>query len=145
MAKDPNAMERLVKSYVMMLDFYGLQLTNRKTGQYNAIHTCVILFTCIGEVSRSKNWKERFRNLNVPDSKNNLRITRILKCLGEFGYEHYKVPLIKHFLYEIIIEGTLEHCFKSCFHYWIEVVKDCKQREELHHCAKELIKQAKGN
>ncbi len=44
---DANAQERVLKSYELMLDFYGMDL-NRKTG----------------EISRSQDWKERFRHLN---------------------------------------------------------------------------------
>jgi len=41
-------MERLLKSYEMMLGFYGIKLVDRETGQ----------------VLRAENWKERFHNLN---------------------------------------------------------------------------------
>lgn len=46
--KDKVAKKRLLKSYKLMLDFYGIQLVNEETG----------------EVQRAKNWKERFENLN---------------------------------------------------------------------------------
>lgn len=44
-----TAKEHLFKSYVLMLDFYGIELSDEKTG----------------EVKRSPNWEERFRNLNT--------------------------------------------------------------------------------
>lgn len=39
---------RLLKSYKIMLDFYGIELANEETG----------------EVKRAGNWEERFENLN---------------------------------------------------------------------------------
>ena len=45
---DTHAKERLLKSYKMMLGFYGLELVDDKTG----------------EVKRASNWQERFDNLN---------------------------------------------------------------------------------
>ena len=95
----------------------------------------------IGGVERSQDYAKRFDNLNN-HSHNYLRITRILKCMGEFGLEHFKVPLIKHLLHEAIIERTLLNALNSCVNYWIAVVKDDKQREELYKHAKELVEQA---
>ena len=46
--QDDAAMERLLRSYEMMLGFYGIQLVDRQTGQ----------------VQRADNWRERFHNLN---------------------------------------------------------------------------------
>ena len=96
------------------------------------------LFFVIGEVERSSKWKQRFLNLNR-SSHNNLRITRILKCLGEFGFEHYKAPLIRRLLYEAIIEKTLNNTLSSCLNYWIEVVRCDEVREGLQQYAKQLV------
>ena len=59
---------RIIKSYELMLDFYGMVLEDKKTGK----------------ISRSKNFRPRYDNLNNC-FHNYLRITRILKCLGEVG------------------------------------------------------------
>ena len=48
MKKDEEASERFLKSYEMMLDFYGLKLQNRETG----------------ELERADNWEERLAHLN---------------------------------------------------------------------------------
>jgi len=45
---DEAAVERLLKSYEMMLGFYGIELVDRQTGQ----------------VRRAHNWHVRFHNLN---------------------------------------------------------------------------------
>lgn len=44
---DPKAFERVLKSYGMMLDFYGMEL-DPKTGR----------------ITRAENWKSRFQHLN---------------------------------------------------------------------------------
>ena len=69
---------------------------------------------------------------------NFLRITRILKCLGEMGLEHYKVPFLKRMLFEAIESKTLNRTLQSCKNYWIGVVKDDKEREELWKYVDEL-------
>ena len=130
-----------------MLDFYGLELEDEKSGS-PCTRVAVWRGMCLiypllfaGEVKRSVNWEDRFRNLNY-SSHNYLRITRILKCLGEFGFEHYKAPLIRRLLIEAITEKTLINALNSCVSYWIEVVKDDKEREELHSYAKTLVQEA---
>eukprot|EP00051_Salpingoeca_urceolata_P009941 m.120738 g.120738 ORF g.120738 m.120738 type:complete len:225 (-) comp16515_c0_seq3:270-944(-) len=53
---------RVVRSYELMLDFYGMRLKDRDTG----------------EIERSDNWVRCYHNLNT-SGHNYLRITRILK------------------------------------------------------------------
>ena len=62
---------------------------------------------------------------------NYLWITRILKCLGEMGLEHYKVPFLRFMLLEAIITGKLDRTLDSCYNYWIGTVKDAKERDNL--------------
>jgi len=112
--RDPVCMERLKKSYELMLHFYGCRLKDNPTG----------------ELERHEGWKEQYRNLNT-SSHNYLRITRILKCLGEFGLEYYKKPFIEHFIQEIWVNKELSNCDTSCEIYWIGTVKDDKVRHEL--------------
>ncbi|XP_065902215.1 opioid growth factor receptor-like protein 1 isoform X2 [Dysidea avara] len=121
--KDKVAHGRVLKSYKMMLDFYGMRLKDDKTG----------------EVERADNWKERFSHLNHY-TRNHLRITRILKCLGEMEYEHLKSPFIQFVLNEIIVEQTLYNCLQSCIDYWLQVIRDDKERETLLNSAEELAK-----
>ncbi|KAM9444304.1 opioid growth factor receptor-like isoform 2-T2 [Clarias gariepinus] len=106
--------KRLLKSYKLMLDFYGIQLVNEETGK----------------VQRAKNWRDRFENLNR-NMHNNLRITRILKCLGLLGFRQYQAPLVYFFLKETLIEGTLPHVKQSTLDYFIFAVLDKHERKEL--------------
>uniref|UniRef100_A0A8C2DQQ6 Opioid growth factor receptor (OGFr) conserved domain-containing protein n=1 Tax=Cyprinus carpio TaxID=7962 RepID=A0A8C2DQQ6_CYPCA len=115
--KDKQAKSKLVKSYKLMLDFYGLRLANESTG----------------EVERAPNWKDRFRNLNR-FTHNNLRITRILKCLGTLGLKHYQAPLVKFFLHETLVVGHLSNVKQSS-----EMLLSILSR--VVHCKKENVEQ----
>ena len=70
---------------------------------------------------------------------NYMRITRILKCLGEFGYEHLKAPFIRFVLQEAIVEGTLSRTLDSCRNYWILVLRDDKEQEKVENYLKYLV------
>ncbi|KAL4648942.1 opioid growth factor receptor-like protein 1 [Arapaima gigas] len=112
--RSSEAKRRLVESYELMLDFYGIKLIDKETG----------------EVQRAKNWQERFSNLNK-NTHNNLRITRILKCLGELGFEHYQPPLVHFFLKETLIQGTLRNVKRSMLDYFLFAVRNKQERQKL--------------
>nr|XP_014267945.3 opioid growth factor receptor-like protein 1 [Maylandia zebra] len=108
------AKQNLLKSYELMLDFYGIVLCDEKTG----------------EVRRAKHWEERFDNLNS-HTHNSLRITRILKCLGNLGYRHYQAPLVHFFLEETLVNGQLPNIRDSVLSYFMFAVLDKKKRRRL--------------
>ncbi|XP_037540659.1 opioid growth factor receptor [Nematolebias whitei] len=112
--KNEDAKRRLVESYELMLGFYGIRLVNKETG----------------EVKRAENWKDRFGNLER-NMHNNLRITRILKSLGELGFEHYQAPLVRFFLEETLVKKTLSSVKRSVLDYFLFAVLDRQKRQEL--------------
>ncbi|KAM9350849.1 opioid growth factor receptor [Symphorus nematophorus] len=112
--KNEDAKKRLVESYELMLGFYGIRLVNKETG----------------EVKRAENWKDRFGNLER-NMHNNLRITRILKSLGELGFEHYQAPLVRFFLEETLVKKTLSSVKRSVLDYFLFAVLDKEKRQEL--------------
>uniref|UniRef100_A0A8C3A2I6 Opioid growth factor receptor n=2 Tax=Cyclopterus lumpus TaxID=8103 RepID=A0A8C3A2I6_CYCLU len=112
--KNEDAKKRLVESYELMLGFYGMRLVNKETG----------------ELKRADNWKERFGNLER-NMHNNLRITRILKSLGELGFEHYQTPLVHFFLEETLVKKTLSSVKRSVLDYFLFAVLDKQKRQEL--------------
>ncbi|XP_006821062.1 uncharacterized protein LOC102805320 [Saccoglossus kowalevskii] len=112
--EDKKAHERVLKSYEMMLDFYGMKLVNKDTG----------------EIERAKHWEKRYQNLNW-SMHNYLRITRILKSLGEFRYEHLQAPFVQFVLKEVYKNDRLTNCLNSCVQYWIHTIKDDGKRTEL--------------
>ncbi|XP_061909862.1 opioid growth factor receptor-like protein 1 [Entelurus aequoreus] len=109
-----DAKKRLVESYELMLGFYGVRLVNKETG----------------EVTRADNWKERFGNLER-NMHNNLRITRILKSLGELGFEHYQAPLVRFFLEETLVKKNLTSVKRSVLDYFLFAILDKQKRQEL--------------
>ncbi|XP_017352010.1 opioid growth factor receptor-like protein 1 [Ictalurus punctatus] len=112
--KDNTVKKRLLKSYKLMLDFYGIKLVCETTGK----------------VQYAGNWKERFENLNR-NTHNNLRITRILKCLGLLGFRHYQAPLVDFFLKETLVHGNLPQVKQSVMDYFIFTVLDKSERKQL--------------
>lgn len=114
-AADPKLQGRIIKSYRLMLDFYGMVLKDEKTG----------------EIGRNeKNYEYQYDNLERC-SHNYLRITRILKCLGEVGLSHYQAPFMRHVFNEIYNKDQLECCEQAARLYWVNVVRDPKERQEL--------------
>ncbi|KAG8513308.1 Opioid growth factor receptor [Galemys pyrenaicus] len=105
---------RLVQAYELMLGFYGIQLKDRRTGQ----------------VCRAHNYQKRFQNLNR-HSHNNLRITRILKSLGELGLEGYQAPLARFFLEETLVRKELPAVRQSALDYFVFTVRCRRQRRQL--------------
>ncbi|XP_028849630.1 opioid growth factor receptor [Denticeps clupeoides] len=113
-----EAKRKLVESYELMLGFYGIQLLDRESG----------------EVRRSDNWRERFANLER-NMHNNLRITRILKSMGELGFEHFQAPLVRFFLEETLVKKNLNSVKRSVLDYFVFAVRDKRERRKLLHYA----------
>ncbi|XP_060898407.1 opioid growth factor receptor-like [Labrus mixtus] len=127
--KSNTAKDNLLKSYKLMLDFYGIHLCDETTG----------------EVERALNWRERFFNLDC-NTHNNLRITRILKCLGILGFPHYQAPLVHFFLKETLLNGELPRVKESVLNYFMFSVRDKRERRSLikfafdnHKCKDEFV------
>ncbi|KAF5904928.1 opioid growth factor receptor-like [Clarias magur] len=112
--QNEEAKRRLVDSYELMLGFYGIQLADRQTG----------------DVRRAENWRERFANLER-NMHNNLRITRILKSLGELGFEHYQAPLVQFFLEETLVKKNLSSVKRSVLDYFLFAVRNKRKRRDL--------------
>jgi len=106
MTGDETIMQRMLMSYKLMLDFYGMRLENETTGL----------------ISRSKNYAAQYKNL-CRSSHNNLRISRMLKCLSEFGYEYLNYAFLLHVLNEqseheelntSVIRGSMDRWWANC-------------------------------
>ncbi|PPQ76388.1 hypothetical protein CVT26_015377 [Gymnopilus dilepis] len=86
MKSDPVIIERIIESYKLMLDFYGMRLISAETG-------------LVGRALPPRNSAARYYNL-VRSSHNYLRISRILKCLSEMGLERLNAGFLLHVLNE---------------------------------------------
>ncbi|XP_064634828.1 opioid growth factor receptor-like protein 1 [Lineus longissimus] len=124
--KDKKARRRLIVSFKLMLDFYGMKLVDEETG----------------EVEKAPNWEERFAHLNR-STHNHLRITRILKFLGEFELEKYQVPWLEFLLRAAFVDASLPNIRDSLGTYWIGCVKENQERQRLMGLYNEYEKKQK--
>ncbi|XP_074394543.1 opioid growth factor receptor-like protein 1 isoform X2 [Zonotrichia albicollis] len=111
--KTKEAIRRFLLAYKMMLEFFGIKLIDKT-----------------GNVARAANWQERFQHLNE-SQHNYLRITRILKSLGELGYESFKSPLVKFILHEALVEDTIPNIKQSALEYFVYTIRDRRERRKL--------------
>ncbi|NWR90752.1 OGRL1 protein, partial [Furnarius figulus] len=111
--KTKEAIRRFLLAYKMMLEFFGIKLIDKT-----------------GNVTRAANWQERFQHLNE-SQHNYLRITRILKSLGELGYESFKSPLVKFILHEALVEDTIPNIKQSALEYFVYTIRDRRERRKL--------------
>ncbi|KAJ7259578.1 opioid growth factor receptor conserved region-domain-containing protein [Mycena haematopus] len=114
---DPRALERLLASYRLMLDFYGMRLVSEETG-------------AVDRALPPRNHVPRYENL-VRSSHNYLRISRILKCLSEFGFERLNAGFLLHVLNEQSEAHALnnpELC-RSMDRWWANCIRNQEERE----------------
>ncbi|CAN7941749.1 unnamed protein product [Ixodes hexagonus] len=121
MRQDPVVQGRLLRSYKMMLDFFGLALLDGVKGA----------------VDKAPHWESRFLNLNR-SLHNSLRITRILKSLGEVGLEHLKYPLVEFLLKQVLKEQTLSRLQDSLLTYWVHTLR-CDNDRRFMLCVAEAV------
>eukprot|EP00759_Apiculatamorpha_spiralis_P017942 PhF_6_TR24011/c0_g1_i1/m.33618 len=118
---DAGAQRRVIMGYKMMLDFYGFKLVDERTGTLEPTTDC----------------DERFLNL-CTFSHNFLRITRILKSLGELGFEHLKFPLLEQFSREVFVTKRLRRCRDSLMRYWAPTLRNAEERQRMLQQLEEL-------
>jgi hypothetical protein len=136
MRNNEKIVSRLVKSYEMMLDFYGMCLLSDKG--------------LLGRSLPPRDFRSRYRNLLsewfsmkvsyrlnmvcttwLGKSHNNLRITRILKCLSELGMEHLNAGFLLHVLNEQSENGILSSASLrlSMDRWWAGCIRDDYERD----------------
>ena len=72
-------------------------------------------------------------------SHNQMRITRILKSLGELDYEYLKPTFLRFILQQALCTGHLANTLNSCMKYWVETIRDENERDSLWLLAKSLV------
>jgi hypothetical protein len=119
MKQSKDIMIRVIRSYRLMLGFYGADLVDEETGQ----------------LRRARNYQSRFENLNR-FSHNYLRITRILKFLGEVGLEKLKLPFLTFFIQEVLVNKLIPNCLGSLERFWMPTLRE---DADLQACARFLL------
>jgi len=182
-------MRRIVTSYKLMLDFYGMRLENEATGLISrsdnyAAHYRNLCSTCFSSdllfpgqyvLSCILCKPPRFRNLilsirsfhvlgdeplvvwtcccppiaalcdrlvrlpllsvpSIGSSHNNLRISRILKCLSELGYEYLNYGFLLHVLNEQSEHGQLNTSIirSSMDRWWANCIRRERERDWIN-------------
>jgi len=100
--RSPVVTARFLKSYELILDFFGFVIADKLTGRL---------------ARKQVDALGRLANLNT-HSHNFLRITRILKCLNEMGFVHYQLPFLKALAQEIYVHKTLRNALSGFRDYW---------------------------
>ncbi|KAI0953586.1 hypothetical protein AcW1_007763 [Taiwanofungus camphoratus] len=123
MRADPAVMRRILRSYSLMLNFYGMRLESPDSGL----------------LARSTNYPERYRNL-IRSPHNNLRITRILKCLSVLGLERLNAGFLLHVLAEQGEHNQLNTAgvTSSMDRWWAACLRDEGEREWVSSTIKKV-------
>eukprot|EP01103_Thecamoeba_quadrilineata_P009247 TRINITY_DN18977_c0_g1_i1.p1 TRINITY_DN18977_c0_g1~~TRINITY_DN18977_c0_g1_i1.p1 ORF type:complete len:310 (+),score=55.16 TRINITY_DN18977_c0_g1_i1:34-963(+) len=102
-----NCSIRFVKSYKLILNFFGMKLEDDLTGKV---------------VRDEKIWQPRYCHMNTI-SVNVNKISRILKCMGQLGFERYQKSFVKHLQEEIEEHGLLGNLKDPLKNYWMVYLK----------------------
>jgi len=100
------ASRRVLKSYQLMLHFYGFTLADERTG---AVERDPAVF------------EAQINNFNM-SMHNFLRISRIITSLGELGFHRYKKPFLEALAAEVAC-GKLGNAAQSLHSFWAPLVE----------------------
>ncbi|KAG5735999.1 Opioid growth factor receptor-like protein 1 [Termitomyces sp. T112] len=119
MKADPAVVDRIITSYKMMLDFYGMRLISVDSG-------------LLDRSLPPRNFACRYNHL-ARSSHNNLRISRILKCLSEFDLEHLSMGFLLHVLWEQSDGHGLDTpgIRSSMDRWWTNCLRDDEKRRRV--------------
>eukprot|EP00746_Dinoflagellata_sp_MGD_P009042 gnl/MRDRNA2_/MRDRNA2_118222_c0_seq1.p1 gnl/MRDRNA2_/MRDRNA2_118222_c0~~gnl/MRDRNA2_/MRDRNA2_118222_c0_seq1.p1 ORF type:complete len:390 (-),score=64.88 gnl/MRDRNA2_/MRDRNA2_118222_c0_seq1:346-1461(-) len=123
MRNDPKIRMRVLRSFEMMLDFFGMKLKWDDAGRPENQPKTADNARGSPYFERTADWEERYYNLRER-SHNNLRITRILLCLGELGWKELQVAWVKFLAWECFCGALADHSVQSLVHHWLPSVDD---------------------
>ena len=118
---NPELAEKYRASYMMILEFFGIKLKSKSTG----------------ELMRAKkpNFQERYKETFITSFHNHMRVTRILSSLTMVGFGRYAVELCKFLREEIFSEeGKLRYLrsFKVYEREWAAFEKYEEKDDDLN-------------
>lgn len=120
---------RLVRSYELILDFFGMELVDKRTG----------------ELKRSQDYLKRFKATLKGVTHNHLRVRRILTHLNNVGFRNYGIELVEFLKKEIYdSKGELQDLQKfNSFRDWVIYGRidgvGCKEESLLRNCFVEKL------
>jgi hypothetical protein len=98
---------RFVRSYKLMLNFFGMKLEDDLTGKV---------------VRDEAIWQPRYCHMNTITNNSN-KISRILKSMGQLGFERYQKSFVEHLREEIEEHGLLGNLRDPLKNYWMVYLK----------------------
>ncbi|KAG6850749.1 hypothetical protein H0H93_009372 [Arthromyces matolae] len=139
MRANPLILDRVITSYKMMLDFYGMRLVSIESGLVDRSlpprNFVARYINLVRESPALSTTRAKTNRINTPigSPHNYLRISRILKSLSEFGFEHLSVGFLLHILWEQSecdklntagIRGSMDR-------WWANCLRDEAKRERV--------------
>jgi hypothetical protein len=125
--KSDEIKARVVKSYELILDFFGLKLLNEKTG----------------EIGRNKETYEQRYAFLSRSSHNYLRITRILKFFAIIEFEEFQMNFMEFMIEEIFKNNLLQPLMESLVSYWLPTILRESSLQKLESKIMELLQFSK--
>lgn len=124
MRTDADIQRRFIASYELMLDFFGITLTDAHSGS----------------LARAQHFQSRYAHLNA-SFHNYLRVTRILKSLGIVGLEHLKEQFVRFMVHEVFEHHMLPNTEQSLVRFWIPT---CRRLEYVRQMDALVLKLSNG-
>ena len=115
MRADPGVQRRVRKSFELFLDFLGLRVDWADPA-------------APGAVTRSADPLPRLQNL-ASKPHNFMRISRLVRSLGQLGLAEWQLPLLRALAWEIFETGTLRTGKSAFIQHWIPHV--CRAQDRL--------------
>ncbi|PVG00253.1 hypothetical protein CPB86DRAFT_729827 [Serendipita vermifera] len=139
MKASPEIMDRIIRSYKLMLSFYGMALLDEETGLLGRSPEEV---KALNDISQGRRAMSQYQHL-VRSHHNYLRISRILKHLSEMGLERLNAGFLLHILSEQSANNQLNAPYlrSSMDRWWANCIRDESERSFL----RQLISQVRSN
>eukprot|EP01130_Rhizamoeba_saxonica_P007466 TRINITY_DN3021_c0_g1_i2.p1 TRINITY_DN3021_c0_g1~~TRINITY_DN3021_c0_g1_i2.p1 ORF type:complete len:216 (-),score=34.42 TRINITY_DN3021_c0_g1_i2:19-666(-) len=102
---------KIVKSYELMLKFFGIHLADIRTGR----------------LQKTTSYRTRYKVLNDSNDYHPV-VTRMLKSIGEYGLEDYQYCFIMHLMREVFTTKELKSCANVLETSWLETYKGTPHR-----------------
>ncbi|XP_045174331.2 putative uncharacterized protein DDB_G0277255 [Mercenaria mercenaria] len=120
-SENESLRDKVLEAFKMMLDFYGMELELEPL-----------------TFKRGDNWKERYEHLNR-SIHNHFRITRIIKALGELGWQQLQKPWLEFMIHEATINQVLPKLNNdSTMSHFIDGLKEDEEKGMIYHLLADL-------
>ena len=140
MQRDPIIQSRLLRSFELILHFFGFEITHSGLQHHNVCvpareswpHGIEMQTYDRPPIQRRPDVDAVPRLRNLRNKRHNfLRISRIIQHLGEVGLGRWQRPFLEALIEEVIDRRTLSTAASSLRQHWLQQVSDKADREAL--------------